>query len=141
MFCLKELNETYFSCKTLKRRLFLIFFDKTKYLNLSFQPYICIWIINFRNKEKQSPLKSESKEIKLFQKRVSKLVLDPRMCPLMETDENLSKLPRTHVLVCGYDQLRDDGVSKYKFEIYICLCNMFRHTLFISENKENPLVF
>jgi len=66
--------------------------------------------IEKKNKEKQSPLKSESKEIKLFQKRVSKLVLDPRMCPLMETDENLSKLPRTHVLVCGYDQLRDDGL-------------------------------
>jgi len=55
------------------------------------------------------PVKTESEEIKLFQSKVSKLVLDPRMCPLMETDINLSKLPRTHVLVCGYDQLKDDG--------------------------------
>ena len=61
------------------------------------------------------PVKTESEEIKLFQSKVSKLVLDPRMCPLMETDINLSKLPRTHVLVCGYDQLKDDGVNYLNF--------------------------
>ncbi|CAK8691502.1 unnamed protein product [Clavelina lepadiformis] len=38
--------------------------------------------------------------------------LDVRVAPLMASDEILAKKPRTHILVCEYDTLRDDGYGK-----------------------------
>ncbi|XP_069474493.1 arylacetamide deacetylase-like [Ambystoma mexicanum] len=36
-------------------------------------------------------------------------IADPRAAPLLVADEKLSKLPRTYILTCMYDVLRDDG--------------------------------
>ncbi|CAK8691558.1 unnamed protein product [Clavelina lepadiformis] len=40
--------------------------------------------------------------------------LDVRVAPLMASDEILAKMPRTHILVCEYDTLRDDGVLLFE---------------------------
>ena len=39
-----------------------------------------------------------------------KQILDWKMSPLLQEDQILSKLPKTLLMVCGYDQLRDEGV-------------------------------
>ncbi len=45
--------------------------------------------------------------------RLKKLMFDTRMSPLMMSDGELAHMPRTHLLVCRYDPLRDDGVSQF----------------------------
>ncbi|KFO83846.1 Arylacetamide deacetylase, partial [Buceros rhinoceros silvestris] len=35
--------------------------------------------------------------------------LDPRVAPLLVSDDRLRQLPLTYILTCGYDVLRDDG--------------------------------
>ena len=42
---------------------------------------------------------------------IEKSFLDPRVAPLMTSDTDLASMPRTHIVVCEYDTLRDDGVS------------------------------
>lgn len=42
--------------------------------------------------------------------RLKKLMFDTRMSPLMMGDGELARMPRTHLLVCRYDPLRDDGL-------------------------------
>ncbi|CAK8691511.1 unnamed protein product [Clavelina lepadiformis] len=49
--------------------------------------------------------------------------LDVRVAPLMASDEILAKMPRTHILVCEYDTLRDDGVS-YVFKRCLVSCDV-----------------
>jgi len=39
-----------------------------------------------------------------------KQILDWKMSPLLQEDQILSKLPKTLLMVCGYDQLRDEGL-------------------------------
>ena len=36
---------------------------------------------------------------------------DTRIAPLMALDDELARFPKTYILVCEYDSLRDDGVS------------------------------
>ena len=43
--------------------------------------------------------------------QIEKSFLDPRVAPLMVDDKMLKLMPRTHIVVCEYDTLRDDGVS------------------------------
>jgi len=42
--------------------------------------------------------------------KISALAYDRKVAPLMSSDETLSKLMRTHIMIANYDQLRDEGL-------------------------------
>ena len=49
-----------------------------------------------------------------WKKKIKKMAFDPRVAPLMSSDEVLSKLMRTHIMISNYDQLRDEGLILVK---------------------------
>ncbi|OWF35358.1 arylacetamide deacetylase-like [Mizuhopecten yessoensis] len=46
--------------------------------------------------------------------KVEKLATNVYMCPLMLDDQMLSQLPKTYLMTCEYDPLRDDGLMLAK---------------------------
>ena len=46
-----------------------------------------------------------------MRKKLENFILDVRFSPLVASDEELLKLPPTHISVSEYDAVRDDGVS------------------------------
>lgn len=56
--------------------------------------------------------------------QIQSIVLDLRYSSLLVDDDALKLLPRTHIVTCEYDPLRDDGVSLMDFNyslVYISL--------------------
>ena len=50
-----------------------------------------------------------SKGNKDLSEKIEHIILDPRFAPLMATDEDLTKLPPTYIVIPEFDVLRDDG--------------------------------
>ena len=61
--------------------------------------------------EYPEPYPYSSIEVELeWKNKIKKMAFDPRIAPLMSSDEVLSKLMRTHIMISNYDQLRDEGL-------------------------------
>ncbi|KAK3793171.1 hypothetical protein RRG08_009470 [Elysia crispata] len=61
----------------------------------------------YRTSERDSPMMHEPHNETVFQ-RIKHLVVDPRFSPLMADD--VSGLPRTHIVAQRFDVVRDDGL-------------------------------
>nr|XP_039257558.1 arylacetamide deacetylase-like [Styela clava] len=77
------------------------------------------WIPDtYKKREYEKPkLRSTENEIKLlesYKKKLQKFANDTTFAPLSASDEELKLLPRTHILTCEYDILRDDGIILYE---------------------------
>ncbi|XP_033762220.1 arylacetamide deacetylase-like [Pecten maximus] len=68
--------------------------------------------------EKYHKLQTRPRDFKPVDKslaeKVEKFVTNVYVCPLMLDDEMLSQLPKTYLLTCEYDPLRDDGLMLAK---------------------------
>lgn len=82
---------------------------RKSFLNSDFidKKYLEGWDLNSNIAEEE--MTTTTRECEGYDEIVD-LMLDIRMSPLMMNDEQLSQLPTTHILVCGYDPLRDEGL-------------------------------
>ena len=58
---------------------------------------------------------------KKTQQYIQSKFLDDRIAPLLVSNETLLRFPPTHILVCEYDPLRDDGVWAVCFAYVVVL--------------------
>ncbi|XP_033729868.1 arylacetamide deacetylase-like [Pecten maximus] len=68
--------------------------------------------------EKYHKLQTRPQDLKPVDKslaeKVEKIITNVYLCPLMLDDEILSQLPKTYLLTCEFDPLRDDGLMLAK---------------------------